>query len=316
MADWPLDETSTVVPVCLTEPMLRRWPWPNSQMKKLTDHVRAGTDIPPGLPAYNEVMAYYDDLAAQVQSEIRDLDLTPLLGSTPIDLTSRAKTIDTLRQKLVMYPKAQLQTIQDVAGVRFEAEMSLDQQDAVVSAISGLYGDLVSEVKDMRTETHSGYRGVHIWLRLDSRVEVQVRTHLQGMWANVYESAADALGRNIRYDELPQDDDERAIVVSLRAMSTDLIAVMEENKNIREQIQLDMAEGRVDPSLNIRERMAGAVADGRVEPHIAELFGEPGGPGDKLHEQLSILTEKYEADEAQLMGTLTELRSMFIALRK
>jgi fatty acid-binding protein DegV len=47
-----------------------RWPWTNSQLKKLTDHVREGTEPEAGLPPYNEVMSFYDDLAAQVQQDI------------------------------------------------------------------------------------------------------------------------------------------------------------------------------------------------------------------------------------------------------
>lgn len=47
---------------------------------------------------------------------------------------------------------------------------------------------------------------MHILLERRSdrvRVEIQVRTLLQGLWANIYERLADGLGRGIRYGELP-----------------------------------------------------------------------------------------------------------------
>lgn len=279
---------------------MRRWPWSNTQLKRLSDHVRKGTQPEASLPPYNDVMAYYDDLAAQVQQEIRQLDLTPLLGDVPIEVTSRAKTIDTLRQKLVMYPDSHIHTVQDVAGVRFEAEMSMEQQDGVVAAIAGLYGASEGDIKDYRSANHSGYRAVHIWLRLPSKVEVQVRTHLQGLWANLYESAADVLGREIRYDQLPDGKQERAIVVGMQEISTQQIVRMETTRNIRDHIALAVDEGRMDVSLTpVRAGSVNAASSGE--------------------DKLSILRKEYMSQELHLRQELTTLKEMFddmIALRK
>ena len=149
---------------------MQRPPWPTNQLKRLSRHLRDHEVIPDDLPSYGEVMLWYNELAADVQQRIAGLDWSPLLGTAPIEITSRPKTLDTLTQKLLRDPATPLPSVQDVAGVRFEAEMSLDQQDAVASAIAGMFDQHSNAVKDLRPRPHSGYRAVHVWLRLPARV--------------------------------------------------------------------------------------------------------------------------------------------------
>ena len=208
-------------------------PWSNARLKKLSRHIREGTPTPSGVPSYDEVMLWYNDVAADVLQKIEGLDWTPLLGDRPFEVSSRSKTIDTLRQKLRRDRNTPLPFVQDVAGVRFEAEMSLDEQDAVAHAIAGMYGHGHDSIKDLRADPHSGYRAVHVWLRLPVRVEVQVRTHMQSAWANVYEAAADVFGRDIRYGWYPEDPTAREIVERLHDLSMRTIATMEEMRNAK-----------------------------------------------------------------------------------
>ncbi|WP_170285638.1 hypothetical protein [Microbacterium rhizomatis] len=230
-------------------------------------------------------MTFYNDLAAAVQRKIADLNWPPLLLERPFEVTSRAKTLDTLRQKLQRDRSTPLQNVQDIAGVRFEAEMSLDEQDAVVNAICGTFGhDMAESVRDMRTDPHSGYRAVHIWLRFPSRVEVQVRTHLQGQWANVYESAADVLGRGIRYDEMPEGELEQKLVRGLREMSTIRIARMEKDRN--EIAKLDLLVGDLE------------------RKGITDL-------PEELRLRLDRLKTRGKSNEDKLKTTLAKLRTFF-----
>ena len=207
-------------------------PWSTNKLKKLGHCIRdETTPIPSSLPSYDEVMVFYNDLAAEAQSKIASLDWGPLLGERIPEVTSRPKTIDTLRQKLQREKTTQLPSIQDIAGVRFEAEMTLDEQDAVANAIAGLFGhDLATCTKDLRDDPHSGYRAVHLWLRLPARVEVQIRTHLQGQWANAYEALADVLGRGIRYDEMPDDEQSAMLVTGLQDLSKNGIRMLEKGR--------------------------------------------------------------------------------------
>jgi ppGpp synthetase/RelA/SpoT-type nucleotidyltranferase len=206
-------------------------PWSTNQLKKLGFCIRDETLVPSSLPSYDEVMVFYNDLAADAQARIAGLDWGPLLGDRIPEVTSRPKTIDTLRQKLQRDRSTPLPSVQDIAGVRFEAEMTLDEQDAVANAIAGLFGhDLAACTRDLRDNPHSGYRAVHLWLRLPGRVEVQIRTHIQGQWANTYEAVADVLGRGIRYGEMPEDKKSAQLVVALQDLSKHAISILEEGR--------------------------------------------------------------------------------------
>lgn len=207
-------------------------PWKTKQLRKLGEYIRDGVEVPPGLPAYDDVMLFYSDVAAEAQETIQGIDWSDLLGTRPFEVTSRPKTIDTLRQKLNRDHSTPLPSIQDIAGVRFEAEMSLDEQDAVANAIAGVFGQKLSDcVRDLRLTPRSGYRAVHLWLRLPVRVEVQIRTHLQSSWANMYESLADVVGRGIRYGELPATPSAAGLVKKLQALSIENISTLEASRN-------------------------------------------------------------------------------------
>jgi ppGpp synthetase/RelA/SpoT-type nucleotidyltranferase len=179
-------------------------PWGSRQLRRLGVAIR---DEQPAedAPSYSDVMLWYDDLGAAVQSVLRGLDWGSLVDGRPApEISSRAKTIDTLRDKLRRDPKTPLSSVQDVAGVRFEAEMTLEEQDIVARAIAQAFGQDETCIHDLREHPRYGYRAVHVWLRLrGGRVEVQVRTHIQGAWANAYEALADVAGREIRYGQKP-----------------------------------------------------------------------------------------------------------------
>jgi ppGpp synthetase/RelA/SpoT-type nucleotidyltranferase len=203
-------------------------PWSTSGLKRLGQRIRDDGVTSDLKAEYAEVMGWYNDLAAHVQSEIESLDFESLLGrNAVVEITSRAKTIDTLGEKLRRDRGMALPWIQDIAGVRVDASMTLSQQDRVAQAIAHHFGHDSKDIRDLRVTPHSGYRAVHVWLRLSGRVEVQVRTSLQSEWANTYESMADLFGRNIRYDELPADPEASAVVTSMRALSTGNLAGIE-----------------------------------------------------------------------------------------
>jgi len=196
-------------------------PWTRGQLERLGDAVAGGTPAPATGPTYEDVIQWYANLAAAVQVEIDAIGRTVLspAGISP-RVSARAKSLGTLRDKLGRDHGSKLPTIQDFAGVRLEAPMTLEQQDAVVSAIAERFECEAGQIRDLREGAHSGYRAVHVWLRLeDGRVEVQVRTDLQGAWANAYERLADRIGRDIRYGRLPADPAIRAVVTTLQDVS-------------------------------------------------------------------------------------------------
>lgn len=137
------------------------------------------------------------------------IDLNPndgpeiLPDSNAYNLAARVKTRGTLLEKLRRMGKTPLMNIQDVAGLRFDCDLSLTEQMSVAKAFaSGFesHGATRVDIKDFRSSPHSGYRAVHLHIRAAAgRSEMQIRTALQSKWANLYEEAADILGREIRY---------------------------------------------------------------------------------------------------------------------
>lgn len=261
-------------------------PWSSNSLKNLSRHIRDGTEPPANLPSYSDIILWYNDVAIEVQRQISALDWVPLLGDRSFEVTSRPKTIDTLRQKLMRDPGTPLPSVQDVAGVRFEAEMSLNEQDAVAGAIAGLYDHGPDDIKDLRRGPHSGYRAVHVWLRLPARVEVQIRTHLQGAWANAYEAAADTMGRDIRYGTLPVDDAERELVKALQSLSTGTLAQFETMRNDKERelLRLREAASRETP-----------LYDRQVESRLQEEWDVQRSYELRFIEQLRDIHDRFRA---------------------
>lgn len=245
-------------------------PWSKSQLRQLGKCLRDGTAPSARLPSYEDVLLWYDELAVTVQGVIRGIDWSSVLGSeASFEVTSRAKTLDTLREKLSRRGDTPLSNVQDIAGVRFEAEMALSEQDAAVAVIAGALGIMdPSAIHDLRNDPHSGYRAVHIWARLPAgHVEIQVRTHLQGRWANAYEALADIAGRGIRYGEYPSELPMRTAVESLQALSLGPGVRLEEMR----QAVLD-AEASLDPADPAIYALRGRDAGVAIPPGIEELF--------------------------------------------
>lgn len=206
--------------------------WTNNDLKRLGVFLRDGVKKG-NFPSYDKVRLHYGLLAADVQERIKAQEWKHLLGRQRLEVTSRAKTLDTLRDKLRRDRSTPLSNVQDIAGVRFEAEMSLGEQRAVAETIARMFGhDPHAAVHDLLTEPHSGYRALHVWLRLPERVEVQVRTQLQGAWANLYEEAGDFFGRGIRYGEVLAKPEDQATVDQLKNFSLIEIAAMERDHDV------------------------------------------------------------------------------------
>lgn len=202
---------------------LRKPPWSKKALRRLGEALRKGHLGPGNHPEYSEVLTWYFELCLDVQMRLESLDWEPL-GLIPVEVTSRAKTIDTLVDKLRRDHSTPLSTIGDVAGVRLEAETTLSVQSALVESMAAVFSDEVPAggvfIKDLRDDPHSGYRAMHLLIDFPAgRCEIQVRTDLRGEWANMYEKLGDLLGRHIRYDTMPEGATEHGVVRSAHRLS-------------------------------------------------------------------------------------------------
>jgi ppGpp synthetase/RelA/SpoT-type nucleotidyltranferase len=244
-----------------------RPPWSNSAAKKLGDALRTGSVPAAGAPPYDDVMLWHAELATEVHEQIEATTwpvaegLKPELGRLMDGLlvSSRPKTQDTLVQKLKRQPTLQLSSVQDLAGVRIDADLYLGEQLELAREIARHFDHDEQAIHDLRNGDHAGYRGVHVWLRLPAgRVEVQIRTGMQSLWANLYEKAADQYGREIRYgepvDETRADAGEIHQIVGVMGKLADMMA--EQETELQQIVEMD--------DVGQRGMMLGATNMGRA----------------------------------------------------
>jgi putative GTP pyrophosphokinase len=104
---------------------------------------------------------------------------------------STTAIVDKLRRSSM-----RLSQMQDIAGCRTIVADTL-QQDKVVEIIKGLFD---CQVSDRRVQPSHGYRAVHVIARPNRvPIEIQVRTRLQHLWAELSEKFADRFGIEVKY---------------------------------------------------------------------------------------------------------------------
>jgi putative GTP pyrophosphokinase len=121
------------------------------------------------------------------------------VGAPPI--TERLKTIRSTVAKL-RRGTARLSQVQDIVGCRLVVP-SLREQNDFLAQVSAEHADW--RVYDRRSEPSHGYRAVHVVAILGGLpVEVQIRTELQHIWAELSE-AWDHLYEGLKYGSGPPE---------------------------------------------------------------------------------------------------------------
>lgn len=182
---------------------------------------------------YDDFLEHYDNVRAGLTAAINSLDICALAGGEKFawHAVGRTKSRATLLDKL--QDGKNLDSIRDVAGVRIVANCTLSQQSMLADALCEHF-DAERQVIDRRENPTFGYRALHVEVRIDDTpAEIQIRTRLQHIWAEIYEGLADNWGRQIRYGGEPcgTNSGTRAVrsahVELLQSASTDTIAALE-----------------------------------------------------------------------------------------
>ena len=175
-----------------------------SQVDKLGKRLRSGGRVDDDdLELLQRVRATCDDALAAVTERLASIDV----DGGPLRPTSRLKTIGTIIDKL-RRESIRLSQMDDIAGARIVIDGDLVAQDKVVRAITAAFPD--TSVKDRREHPSYGYRAVHVIVQHEAcSVEVQVRTPLQDLWAQVVERIGDSWGREIRYGGSPETPEQK-----------------------------------------------------------------------------------------------------------
>lgn len=129
-------------------------------------------------------------------------DAQGVLEAAGFEPTTRVKSTGTLIEKLSR--GTSFKSVQDVAGARVVVVGGRVDQDRAVTRIVRAFEEVgtAAKILDRRTAPNNGYRAVHVILTHQGLpVEVQVRTPLQDLWAQIIERLGDLWGRELRYGE-------------------------------------------------------------------------------------------------------------------
>lgn len=200
-------------------------------------------------------------------------------------VTSRLKNTQTIVEKLQRQKTMGLKGMQDVAGIRVVIEGNLRSQDERGRRLGETFQPHGSvKQTDRRVIPSHGYRALHVVVTvLDLPVEIQLRTELQDVWAQIFERLGDAWGRQIRYGGQPENpeklltgDIDRRRVLNLMMSLSQSIATVEE------------AQVRTDDMLLAAVDTDGASAVAEAEGLKRDLIDSEGVVRTSL-EQLSSI---------------------------
>lgn len=232
--------------------------------------IAAGAVTDEQLDQLDALLAWCDDVQARATERLNQvLPTFEHRSGDALAARGRAKTLITLREKLVRMGGHQLPVIRDLAGLRIVGDLTLDEQDRLLPFACGALGVAPGEYKviDRRAEPIQGYRALHADFLLEGvRVELQIRTLLQHQWAEVYERAGDRFGRVIRYEATPVSQPgasrvEASMIVELMQRASPLIAEVEGTRRLEllkaEQVIADSTTGK---PVDLGAILAGAEA--------------------------------------------------------
>jgi ppGpp synthetase/RelA/SpoT-type nucleotidyltranferase len=185
-------------------------PTSREQIRRLGERIAAAAAV-----ADNDLVLLEESVACHAEALARARPKLDGIGdelrfSAPLHISHRAKTTETIIEKLRREQKMSLARMQDIAGIRIVGSIERDDQDRLAYEVARRFpGDpREPRIVDRRQQPSFGYRAVHVVVSLDDiTVEVQVRTLPQHVWAELMERLADRMGRQIRYGEPPHESD-------------------------------------------------------------------------------------------------------------
>lgn len=143
----------------------------------------------------------------------QDLALEP----TGRPAKSTTSISDKLRRESI-----RLTQIQDIAGCRLTVA-DIAEQDLVVQSLINLFEQ--TTIVDRRERPSHGYRAVHVIVScLDKMIEIQVRTSLQHLWAELSEKLSDIVDPAIKYGV--GNEDMRVLLTQ----ASDMVIVVESSE--------------------------------------------------------------------------------------
>ncbi len=179
-----------------------------------------------------------------------------------LELTKRrTKTTQSIVDKLLR-ESIRLTQIQDIAGCRIIARDIADQ-DKIVQQLCELFNDI--KLIDRRTKPSHGYRAIHVIVFIKNKaIEIQVRTAIQHLWAELSEKYADMCGQKIKYGKGEEQYQH------LLSEWSSIIKRYEDYEVILNQ-QLNNSTEPIANSFSINDKNHQMNIDGRLSAIVIEL---------------------------------------------
>jgi putative GTP pyrophosphokinase len=176
-----------------------------------------------------------------------------------------AKSTTSISEKL-RRESIRLTQMQDIAGCRLIVS-DIANQERVIEALSHLFDDVT--IVDRRGRPSYGYRAVHLIVTSYGRVvEIQVRTSLQHLWAELSEKFSDVVDPTIKYGGGEEEIRELLTVAShfialaelIEKRLMDILAKPSPQDQLPEDFRREIAASR--GSLNsYKQKLAELLAD-------------------------------------------------------
>jgi len=159
-----------------------------TQIDRLGDRLKGGSHTESDLRLLDDYRRSFGEAYETVVRTLRQR------GEVP---TGRlAKSTVSIAEKL-RRESIRLSQMQDIAGCRIVVGNVVEQEQLVASLKADFPG---ASLIDRRDHPSHGYRAVHVIAEISGKpVEIQVRTSLQHMWANLSEKSSDVLDPTIKY---------------------------------------------------------------------------------------------------------------------
>ena len=168
-------------------------PASRTQIDRLGDRLRRGNHTESDLRLLDDYRRSFGEACEAVVRTIRSrASPTARLAKSTLSI------VEKLRRESI-----RLSQMQDIAGCRVVVTDVVQQDQFVASLGTDFPG---ASVIDRRENPSYGYRAVHIIVDISGKpVEIQVRSSLQHLWAELSEKSSDVLDPTIKYGGGPDE---------------------------------------------------------------------------------------------------------------
>lgn len=179
---------------------------------RLGDRLRKGNITEADLRLLDQYRrSFSEEYEAIVEAIRKELGLEP----TGRPAKSTTSISDKLRRESI-----RLSQIQDIAGCRLIVP-DIAAQNSVVQSLTSLFEN--TTISDRREKPSNGYRAVHVIINAHGKlIEIQVRTELQHLWAELSEKCSDVVDPAIKYGGGMEDLQKALTTVSFLVATWEL----------------------------------------------------------------------------------------------